>query len=225
MTTITPTPPATLIARLGKKYVASWDSPIVSEHLRKVYILAKADDPRWVDFLKLWRDEAPEELHPAVDFLLEYATEQAQPKPETQAVKNFREYQATKPKLTKPETDGMYRNPETGEIFKVQFNKAEGDGRRVYAKQLVGWAHTDLDTAEAEKVTQFQLVGKQSPMEFEFVYRAGLILQIDASWRMTMEEAKAFGALYGTCCRCGKTLTLERSIERGMGRKCASYFD
>lgn len=215
--TIQQTAPVALIATLGKNYVKKWNSPTVSEHLRKVYILAKTDDPRWPEFLRLWREEAPSELYPAVDFLLEYAK-----KPERPA-------KLTKPtrpaKLTKPTQDGMYRNPQTDEIFKVQWNRGEGDDKRLYAKQLVGWAHTDLDTAEAEKVTQFQLAGKQSAMEFEFVYRAGLILQIDASWRMTMEEAKAFGALYGTCCRCGRTLTLEKSIEQGMGRKCASYFD
>jgi hypothetical protein len=41
---------------------------------------------------------------------------------------------------------------------------------------------------------------------------------------MTLDQAKAFGALYGACCNCGKTLTDERSIEAGIGPVCARKF-
>lgn len=39
--------------------------------------------------------------------------------------------------------------------------------------------------------------------------------------KMTLEEAMQFGKLYGQCCRCGKTLTDENSIENGIGPICA----
>jgi hypothetical protein len=58
----------------------------------------------------------------------------------------------------------------------------------------------------------------------EFRYAPGAMANIRAGWKMTMAEAVAFGALYGTCVRCGRTLTKESSIEAGMGDKCASYF-
>jgi hypothetical protein len=42
--------------------------------------------------------------------------------------------------------------------------------------------------------------------------------------RMTLDEAKSFGQLYGTCCMCGRTLTDEDSIAAGIGPICASKF-
>lgn len=92
--------------------------------------------------------------------------------------------------------DGMYRTP-SGEIYKVQ-RAVHGTGR-LYAKHLVvdgfGKAH--------------------------FEYAAGIVYKLRAEHRMTMEQAKEFGALYGTCCVCGRTLTLEASIEAGIGPVCA----
>jgi hypothetical protein len=41
---------------------------------------------------------------------------------------------------------------------------------------------------------------------------------------MSLEEAKAFGRLYGVCVRCGATLTDEQSIEAGIGPVCAGRF-
>lgn len=41
---------------------------------------------------------------------------------------------------------------------------------------------------------------------------------------MTLDQAKAFGALYGVCCNCGRTLTDEGSIEAGIGPVCAKKF-
>lgn len=41
---------------------------------------------------------------------------------------------------------------------------------------------------------------------------------------MTLAEAKEFGAIYGVCCNCGRTLTDENSIEAGIGPVCAAKF-
>lgn len=115
--------------------------------------------------------------------------------------------------------DGMYRNPATGEIFKVQRNRGQGDGQRLYAKRLVLWIDGEkhlIPTAEnAEKWNK-----ERDCVEFQ--YAPGAMKLIKPQWRMTMDEAKQFGALYGTCMRCGRVLTREDSIENMMGSTCAS---
>lgn len=93
---------------------------------------------------------------------------------------------------------GMYRHPETGAIYKVQ--KAVHGSGHMYAKLLV---------ADAETQTA------------SFEYASGAIRQIKPEWRMSLEDAKAFGAIYGVCCVCSATLTNEASIEAGIGPVCA----
>jgi hypothetical protein len=102
-------------------------------------------------------------------------------------------------------TEGMYIAPD-GTIFKVQV--AHHGSGKLYAKQLV-----QMDTPR-------EVRGKE--VRFEFVYAAGSISRIQPEWRMTREQGKEFGDLYGACCRCGTVLTDELSIERGMGPTCYS---
>lgn len=90
---------------------------------------------------------------------------------------------------------GMYRVGD--EIFKVQ-RAVHGSGR-MYAKRLV----------------------VDGPGEAHFEIAQGAIRKLTAEDRMTLEDAKAFGALYGVCCNCGATLTDETSIEAGIGPICA----
>lgn len=93
--------------------------------------------------------------------------------------------------------DGMYVLD--GVIYKVQ-HAVHGSGRQ-YAKRLV----------------------PNSPGErASFEYAPGMIRKLRPEHRMTMEQAKEFGALYGTCCQCGRVLTNEDSIEAGIGPICAS---
>ncbi len=94
--------------------------------------------------------------------------------------------------------DGMYKLGET--IYKVQ-HAVHGSGKQ-YAKVLV-------------------IHGEAPEALVEFEYAPGAISKLSAADRMTLEEAKAFGALYGTCCVCGRTLTDEKSIEAGIGPVCA----
>lgn len=94
--------------------------------------------------------------------------------------------------------EGMHRLD--GRIYKVQ-RAVHGSGH-LYAKRLVedgdgGWT---------------------------FEYAAGAIRNLSESTRMTLEEAKEFGTLYGTCCVCGRTLTDENSIAAGIGPVCAGKF-
>lgn len=44
---------------------------------------------------------------------------------------------------------------------------------------------------------------------------------ITAEHRMTLDEAKAYGQVTGTCCVCGRTLTNEASIAEGIGPVCS----
>lgn len=130
-------------------------------------------------------------------------------------------YQQEAPKPAGITQDGMYRNPESGEIFKVQWNRGQGDGKRLYAKQLIihFW---DEQSQQLKTWTQIPLDGEKiEGVEQEFQYAPGITKTLRPEWRMSMEEAKAFGALYGTCMCCGRTLTREDSIERAMGSTCA----
>jgi hypothetical protein len=102
--------------------------------------------------------------------------------------------------------DGMYRNPETDEIWKVQV-AVHGSGN-LYAKRLV--------KLDVPKVTR----GKEQSYGFEYV--PGGLKKLRPEWRMTLAEATKYGKLYGCCIRCGLTLTKEESIERAMGDTCAS---
>jgi hypothetical protein len=115
------------------------------------------------------------------------------------------------------EQDGMYRNPQTGEIYKVQWNRGSGDGKRLYAKQLI----MHVDGGRWTRIPLESFLPKPEDTHAEFQYAPGAMKFIRPEWRMSMEEARAFGALYGTCLRCGRTLTLEESIERAMGSTCA----
>lgn len=91
--------------------------------------------------------------------------------------------------------DGMYRTLD-GTVYKVQIAK-QGSGR-LYAKQLV-----------------------EAGGEWSFEYAAGAIRKLTPAMRMSLADAKAFGRLYGVCCRCSAVLTDEVSIEAGIGRYCA----
>jgi hypothetical protein len=114
------------------------------------------------------------------------------------------------------ETDGIYRDPATGQIFKGQFNRAQGDGRRLYFKRLV------LEN-EMGRGTDIPLAGRKSDathLDWEYAggaARAG----VQAEWLMSRADAEKFGALYGVCVRCHRDLTKEESIDRAMGPICA----
>lgn len=90
---------------------------------------------------------------------------------------------------------GMYRVGET--VYKV-YRAVHGSGR-MCAKELV----------------------VDGPGEAHFDYRGLATRFVTADARMSLEDAKAFGAIYGVCCQCGATLTAEASIEAGIGPVCA----
>jgi hypothetical protein len=103
--------------------------------------------------------------------------------------------------------DGMYIKD--GVIYKVQ-HAIHGSGHQ-YAKRL-------RVVTEPERDDEGDIVVAGT---VQFDYAAGAIAKLTPEMRMTMEQAEAFGALYGTCVRCGRTLTKEKSIARSMGPVCA----
>ena len=55
---------------------------------------------------------------------------------------------------------------------------------------------------------------------FEYTGRKPLAM-IKPEHRMTLDEAKEYGKVTGTCCNCGRLLTNETSIAEGIGPRCA----
>lgn len=96
--------------------------------------------------------------------------------------------------------EGMHRVD--GVIYKVQ-RAVHGSGK-VYAKKLV----EDADAASG----------------WTFTYAPGATRNLSEGTLLTLDEAKVFGALYGTCAVCARTLTNEASIAAGIGPVCASKF-
>lgn len=109
--------------------------------------------------------------------------------------------EAAAPTGNRANQDGWYRLGE--EIFKVQ--KAVHGSGNLYAKRLV-----------RERSGEGQLVWEYAP---------GMIRQLTNDQRLTLEEAKDLGKLYGACVICSRTLTDEESIEAGIGPVCARRFE
>lgn len=91
------------------------------------------------------------------------------------------------------------------DYVKVQLNQS---GTRRYAKRL----HT------IQEIVEGKLEITRATWEFE----SGLIAKIKPEHALTEEQAAEFGKLYGWCCICGRRLTREESIERGIGPVCAA---
>lgn len=97
--------------------------------------------------------------------------------------------------------DGMYRDDE-GHIYKV-YHTVHGANQQV-AKLLV--------VEPGGGGASFEYQGK-APLR-----------DLTPDHKLSLEDAKAFGVVYGVCCVCGATLTDENSIRNGIGPVCASKF-
>jgi hypothetical protein len=100
--------------------------------------------------------------------------------------------------------DGMYVRSTDGVIFKVYVTRS---GQQVAKRAEVTVVGTDDD-------------GK-TVYEAEMVYEGKAPLRtLDATMRMSMDEARQFGALYSHCCICGEHLENELSVALGIGPVC-----
>lgn len=82
-----------------------------------------------------------------------------------------------------------------GDVYRVLTSRESGHR---YAKRLVP---TDHGKARWE-------------------YAPGIAHRLDPGQLMTPEQAAEFGARFGVCGRCGRTLTADKSIERAIGPVC-----
>lgn len=104
-------------------------------------------------------------------------------------------------------TDGMFKHGDT--FYKLKFTKAG----KLWAHRLVM-----LMTSEEAKAAA-ALGDKRKAAKFVFAGSpAGL--KITEDMKLTYEDAKAFGALYSTCCECGRLLTNDLSVYLGIGPVC-----
>lgn len=141
---------------------------------------------------------------------------------------------AAAPVQTAELEEGMYVRD--GSIFKVQ-RAVHGSGN-LYAKVLVRETHEgrcaghlpDNDPSAfdapwsycSDEATCSRWVDGETTVTFE--YAAGAVGRLTPNHKMGLEQAKEFGALYGTCVVCGRTLTNEDSIAAGIGPVCAERF-
>lgn len=95
---------------------------------------------------------------------------------------------------------GIYKDPDSDRIFKVYQSTQSG---RMLCKILV--------------VDKFEKKGR-------FQYQGMASRWVSKEWKLSLEEAKKFGQIYGVCCVCGRTLTDEESVANGIGPICAGKF-
>ncbi|ABD58457.1 gp41 [Mycobacterium phage PBI1] len=101
--------------------------------------------------------------------------------------------------------DGMYRVAD-GTIYKVYKTQR---GHQV-AKRLVVEENRHDETAGTVFTAHFEYEGKRP------------LRGLTAEQRMSYEEMKEFGAIYGSCCVCTRTLTDELSVYLGIGPVCGN---
>lgn len=68
------------------------------------------------------------------------------------------------------------------------------------------------------------LVKGENGAKSGFQRAPGAIRNLRPEHKMTLDQAKQFGKIYGCCVRCGRILTKESSIDQFMGDWCASQF-
>lgn len=104
-------------------------------------------------------------------------------------------------RITEP---GLYKHsPDFGvDIYRVRKSRSSD---RLYAEKVVVHEH------DGEK-------------EVEFVYNAKAMAFLRRSTKLTWAEARAFGAAYGSCVACGRTLSDARSLVQGYGNTCSAHY-
>lgn len=119
------------------------------------------------------------------------------------------------PVIEEVSIEGMHRLD--GQIYKVQV-AVHGSGRP-YAKVLMT---EQVGTCGGCEKCDGE--DKCPAYESRFEYAAGIVRRLSLETRLSLDEAKEFGAVYGVCCVCSRTLTNEESIAAGIGPVCAGKF-
>lgn len=123
-----------------------------------------------------------------------------------------------------PAPEGVHRLGT--DIYKVQ-RALHGSGN-LYAKKLTPARECEghADSDGEIRYTNY-CDGSCRPLTeatWSFEYAPGAVRKLSEDTLLTIEEAKKWGALYGTCAVCGRTLTDEASISAGIGPICAKRF-
>jgi hypothetical protein len=105
---------------------------------------------------------------------------------------------------------GIYLDPGTQTYYQV---KRSGQGR-LYAMKL--------HFAREGKRNEADDGWDEEPL-MEWIFTPGAINKINSTWKITKEQAKAFGDYFHKCIKCHTKLTKPSSIAQGMGDICASY--
>jgi hypothetical protein len=102
-------------------------------------------------------------------------------------------------------TMGVFKKD--GRIYVVKPNK---DKTRVYAKEIV---------ESPARMTESGAV-----VDFEAVYRPGVIFSLTEADRMDLADAKDFLTKFSKCIVCGRHLKAAKSVAGAIGPVCAKYF-
>lgn len=100
------------------------------------------------------------------------------------------------------EVEGIYRKDNT--IYKVQ--RAVNGSGRLYAKRLT------IKDGDAPT--------KGGHVKATFIYAPGAVNRLTIGDKLSLDAAREYGALYGSCVACGRLLTNELSIALGIGPVC-----
>jgi hypothetical protein len=106
------------------------------------------------------------------------------------------------PAFVRASEPGMYKHGE--DIVKIQAAKTTGN---LYAKKLT-------------QIGGSRLTEQDDRVKFDFAYAPGLVREVRADERLSLDEAKAFGIKYGVCCVCGAFLCDAKSVSEGIGPVC-----
>lgn len=122
--------------------------------------------------------------------------------------------------MREPLEPGMYKRDDA--IYKVQLSRTS---KRPYAKQVKLWEacenHVAPDDRERYWMPCPNCGRDDGAAGVSFDYAPEAIKRLALIHRMSLDEAKALGCLYGTCIVCGRTLSDEKSIAAGIGPVCA----
>jgi len=104
---------------------------------------------------------------------------------------------------------GMYRQPD-GQIVRVYHGQQSG---YMLLKNLV-------DTGVPYPKDENGVAAEGTIHQYEYVGRAAYNLDPEATL-LPLAEAKEYGRMSGTCCRCARRLDVPESVEAGIGPVCA----
>lgn len=118
---------------------------------------------------------------------------------------------------------GMYRlNGPDGQTEILKIYKAVHGSGRMCAKRMIVVQPAMLD--EDGKAVRNEDGSIMKPAVIDWQYLGLAVKYLSGHVKVTLDEASAWGEIYGVCMRCGKTLTLESSIAASLGTTCIKYF-